>query len=309
MIKIKLVSSPDTNRKIILVQPRDRASPNPFLRPAGAQRPTAAVDATPRKTKTLAPVRPALAVEVEYRKKLLRLIDAMQRSTAHWVAAAYRADPPHIAQDELPAAALSRRVRRLSADWRRRFDDLAADLAKFFARSIAQRSDVALRRSLERGGMAVRFTMTPAMRDVYRAVINENVSLIRSIPARYFQEIEGIVARSVATGRDLKQLSDDLQHQFGVVKRRAHLIARDQNNKAGASLQRARQLELGITQAVWIHSTAGKEPRPSHLKAGRDKIVFDLATGWYDPDEGKHILPGQLINCRCVSRPIVPGFS
>jgi uncharacterized protein with gpF-like domain len=261
------------------------------------------------RTKTFAPVRPALALEVEYRRKLLKLIDAMQRSTAHWVAAAYRADPPHIAQDELPASVLSQRVRQLSSQWRRRFDELAMDLAKFFARAIAQRSDVALRRSLEKGGMAVKFTMTPAMRDVYRAVVNENVSLIRSIPAQYFTQIEGIVARSVATGRDLRQLSDDLQAQFGVTKRRAHLIARDQNNKASGSLQRARQLELGITQAVWLHSGGGKEPRPSHLKAGRDKVVFDLATGWFDPDEKKHILPGQLINCRCVSRPVVPGFS
>ena len=258
--------------------------------------------------KTLAPVRPSPAIGAEYRRRLERLIDEMGRSVAHGVKVEYRKNPPEVAHDELPSAAMSAAMRRLAARWQRRFDDLARDMARHFATDVAKRSDAVLRRALAKGGMSVEFKMTRGMRDVLGATVHENASLIRSIPASYLSKVEGAVMRSVQTGRDLKQLSDDLRREFGVTRRRAALISRDQNNKATAALQRVRQQELGIKQAVWVHSGGGKTPRPSHLRAGRDKVVFDLETGWWDPDEKEWVLPGQLVNCRCVSRPVIPGF-
>jgi SPP1 gp7 family putative phage head morphogenesis protein len=113
--------------------------------------------------------------------------------------------------------------------------------------------------------------------------------------------------RSVQSGRDLQQLARDLQREFGVTKRRAALIARDQNNKATAVFTRTRQLELGMTRAVWMHSHGGKEPRKTHLKM--DGRGYDTRRGMWDPAESKYIFPGELINCRCVSKTIVPGVS
>ena len=269
------------------------------------------LDAKPRKRIRVEakPVRPSAAIEAGYRKRLNALVEQMHRSVNYWLLAAYRQNEPEITQDESPAAGLRRAMRRLAVRWQRRFDQAARDLARYFAFEVARRSEAALHKTLREGGFSVKFKLTPAMNDVLQATVNENVALIRSIPQRYLTQVEGFVMRSVQTGRDLKQLSDDLQHEFGVTKRRAALISRDQNNKATANLQRARQLELGITHAVWVHSAGGKEPRPSHVKAGRERVVFDLREGWWDPHEKKHVLPGQLINCRCVARPLVPGFS
>lgn len=267
------------------------------------------VKVTRRRDGTLSPVRASPAIEAMYRRKLDRLVEEMNRSAVYWLTVAYRRTPPVMAQDDSPARNLSVAIRRLARRWQRRFDLAAQELARYFARDVAKRSDEALRRTLEKGGLSVKFKMTPAMNDVLSSVVQENVSLIRSIPQRYFQQIEGYVQRSVQTGRDLHQLSEDLQHNFGVTKRRAAFISRDQSNKASAALQRVRQQELGIKTAVWVHSGGGKEPRPSHIKAGRDRVIFDLETGWFDPDEKKFILPGQLPNCRCVSRPIITGFS
>ena len=87
----------------------------------------------------------------------------------------------------------------------------------------------------------------------------------------------------------------------------AALIARDQNNKATATITRARQEDLGITHAYWIHSNGGKKPRPSHVKAGQEKTVYEVSKGWFDPDEGEYIWPGMLINCRCVCKAILPS--
>lgn len=263
--------------------------------------------------RALNPVRPRPTLEAEYRRRLLVLIEAMQRSLVYWVCAAYRKNSPEMhalmAADDSPAAVLRGEVRRLTRRWQRTFDNAAPELAEYFATQVQDRTDSALTSILRRAGISVRFKTTRAVNDVLRASIAENVSLIRSIAQNQLTAVEGAVMRSVQTGRDLAGLTAELEDSFGVARRRAELIARDQNNKATAVIQRVRQTEAGITEAIWIHSGGGRHPRPSHVKAGRDKVRYDVRTGWFDPHEKQHILPGELINCRCVSRPVLAGFS
>jgi len=214
-----------------------------------------------------------------------------------------------LAQDESPADALRRAVKRLARRWFRRFDVMAIQLAEYFAQNIASRSSAQLKKILKDGGWTVEFKMTAAMRDIVDAAVHANVQLIKSIPQQYLGQVEQVVMQSVQTGRDLEYVSNELQGRLGVTKKRAALIARDQNNKVSAAISRARQIEIGIEQAVWVHSGAGKEPRPSHVEAGRDKVRYNVRDGWWDPHEHKNILPGELINCRCFGRAVVPGFS
>ena len=266
----------------------------------------------PTQPRLLRGVRPAAALEAEYRRRLLALVRQMQASVLREVTSAYRRRPPEVADmagDESPAAALRAAIRRLARRWLKRFDEGAPRLAAWFAKSAAQRSDAALRKILKDAGFSVEFKMTAAQNDVMQAAIAENVALIKSIPQQVLGQVEGLVMRSVQVGRDLGGLTKDLKKQFGVSDRRAALIARDQNNKATAVLTRVRQVEAGITQAIWCHSAGGKTPRPSHVKAGRDRVQYDVTKGWFDPDLGKYIWPGTEINCRCFSRPVVKGFS
>lgn len=203
-----------------------------------------------------------------------------------------------------PAERLSEVVRELAERWQRNFDEAAPKLAEHFASAVADRSDTALRSILRKGGISVRFQPSEAQRDIMAATVQQNVSLIKSIPQQYLSDVEGLVMRSVQTGRDLGQLREDLMSRYGVTSRRAELIARDQNNKATSALQRARQSELGITEAVWIHSGGGREPRPTHVANNNKR--YNVAQGWLDPAEGRRIWPGELINCRCVSRAVMP---
>jgi SPP1 gp7 family putative phage head morphogenesis protein len=277
-----------------------------------------ALISTPRRSirrkneKVLKAIRPNAGLTALYQAKLNSLIDEMNRSVAHWVESAYRQNEPEVSQlaeDESPAAAMRAAIRKLASRWLKRFDDAAPKLADWFATKASGRSDAVLKKILKDGGFSVEWKMTRAMNDVVQATIGQNVSLIKSIPSQYLNQVEGYVMRSIQTGRDLGQLSTDLQREFGVTKRRAALIARTQNNLATASMTRVRQQEAGITEAIWVHSGGGKEPRPTHLKAGRDRQRYDVSKGWFDPEVGKNIWPGELINCRCVSRPVVKGFS
>jgi uncharacterized protein with gpF-like domain len=233
----------------------------------------------------------------------------MHQSVMFWLKAAYRANQPRMAADETPAEALRRAMREMAARWLKRFDEASLKLAKWFGQSVEKRSSAALKKILKDGGFAIEFQMTPAMRDILDATVNANVSLIKSIPQQYLTQVEGAVMRSVQVGGDLGTLSKELQARYGVTRKRAALISRDQNAKATAAMTRARQLESGLTEAIWMHSHGGKHPRPSHVKAGREKTRFPIAEGWFDPDEGRKIMPGELINCGCTSKPVLKGVA
>lgn len=262
-----------------------------------------------QREKRLKPVRANKGIEVQYRRKLDRLIEEMHNSTIYWITAAWRhADPAtvQLAHDETPVSILRRTVSEMRKRWEKQFEQASKDLADHFAKDIMDRSDAALKRALREGGFTVKFRLTAPMKDVLDATVQGNVALIKSIPAKYLQQIESAVMQSVQAGRDLRSLTKTLENEYGVTRRRASLIARDQNAKATASMNRVRQLDLGIEKAIWRHSHAGEVPRPTHVKMDGKK--FDVAEGMYDSDEGRNIQPGELINCRCYSVPIIPGF-
>ncbi len=256
-------------------------------------------------------VHPNAGIEVSYRCQLQRLIEEMTNSTVYWIRAAWRKTPPTVtmAQDASPTVALQRAMSKLGAHWTDRFDAVARELAEKFADKSIRHTDAAMMAALKEAGFTVSFRATAAIEEAFNAVVAENVALIRSIPQKYLSSVEGEVWRTVSGGYDLQSLTQTLQSKYGVATyERAALIARDQTNKAKAAIEARRRTDLGIMQAVWQHSGGGHEPRPSHLKAGRDRVIFDIDKGWYDPDAGEFILPGELINCRCTSRAIIPGF-
>lgn len=260
------------------------------------------------KPKILRAIQPNVGIEMAYRRALTKMIEKMHDSVIYWITARYKANEPVIAADAVPATELQREVRKLARRWQKQFNVLAAELAEYFALDVSERTDANLRAILKRGGMTVKmFKMTDAQRDVLKATIQQNVSLIRSIPQQYLTSVEGTVMRSVQSGRDLEMMTKELTNHFGVTKRRAAFIARDQNNKATSALQRSRQIELGITEAVWVHSSAGKKPRPTHVNMNGKR--YDVTKGMWDEAEGEYVFPGQLINCRCVAKSVIPGFT
>lgn len=257
---------------------------------------------------TLDPIRPALPTQIAYTQRVDALVDDMAASLLYWLRAAYRQNTPatvELAQDSA-ASILQAAFDKLAARWQRKFDDLSFSLARWFAAGSKERVDRLMRQGLRKAGFTVRFTMTKAMRDAYDAVVDENIGLIKSIGAQHLANVRVALNQSVQNGRDLGYLTDQLEKRTGITKRRAAFIARDQNNKATAVMVRTRAIEAGITKGVWLHSAGGKEPRPEHVAFSGQQ--FDLRKG-HDFDNGEGIVwPGTAINCRCVMRPVVPGF-
>jgi SPP1 gp7 family putative phage head morphogenesis protein len=259
------------------------------------------------KSKIARAVHSNIGLEIKYRHRIEALIDSMSASIEYWIKAAYRSAPPRVAilaHDASPFIEAQRRFDALGKRWQERADELAPKIADAWLKDQFNASDSAMRMAFREAGWAVKFTMTPAVRDAFNASLAENVGLIRSIPAQYLQQVEGIVARSYSQGRDLQTMVKELRALYPKARNRATFIARDQSNKANAVVNRTRQLELGITEAVWLHSHAGKEPRPTHVAMNGKR--FKIAEGMWDSAVGEFIQPGVLPNCRCVSRPILP---
>lgn len=257
---------------------------------------------------TLAPIRPSAPTRIAYQKRVDALIDEMANSLLYWLKAAYRADEPAAIDLGADALPLQNAFDKLARRWLRRFDTLSEQLSEWFATSVENRVDRTMKADMRKAGFTVKFQQSPAMREAVDAVIAENVALIRSIGAQHLEGVQVALSQSIATGRDLASLTEHLTKRVGVTKRRAALIARDQTNKATATMVRTRALENGITRARWQHSAGGKTPRPEHVKASRDRLVFDMTDGVnFENGEGT-VWPGTAINCRCVAIPIIPGF-
>jgi SPP1 gp7 family putative phage head morphogenesis protein len=215
-------------------------------------------------------------------------------------------DSPEFASDASPTKELQRALQRWGDKWVKRFDLMSKGIAADFAAKNQRATQIGMQASLKKAGFAVSFKPTRASIEAYKAVAAENVALIKSIAQKYHTDVQAQVWESVKRGGDLKTVSEKLEKTYGVTRRRAALIARDQNAKAKATIEAVRHQELGIKQAIWMHSRAGKVPRPCHVKMNNK--LYDLAVGMFDKEENEYVHPGQLINCRCTMRPYIPGF-
>lgn len=248
------------------------------------------------------------AVREWYRVKLQKLCRAMAKSMLLHLRAAYRNADFALDASADGTATMQRALKEWAPRWVDNFDAIATRVSRLFAQKGAADLDRRMMMQLVHSGFAIRFKPTRAMRQAYKAVVAENVNLIKSIPEQFLKDVKTSVWQSVMAGRDLSGLTQALQKNYGVSYRRAQLISRDQTNKAKAVFERARRQDLGITEALWVHSGGGKTPRPEHLRWGREKKRFEVKKGIWSEVDKQYVFPGTAINCRCTSRAIISGI-
>ncbi|MCK5611967.1 hypothetical protein KAR91_59405 [Candidatus Pacearchaeota archaeon] len=154
--------------------------------------------------------------------------------------------------------------------------------------------------------------LSPKIKSDIDLAIKNNVSLIKSIPAQHLGKVEDMVSRSLQSGGSA-ELTTNIQKLLpgtnAQTRRRAEFIATDQTKKIYAALNKSRMLEAGIEKFEWIHSGGGKMPRPFHIgkfPKGLNGGVYSLSDlPVIDKKTGERGLPGQLINCKCVMKPVL----
>lgn len=259
----------------------------------------------------LRPVRPPVAIQSEYHKKLKAFVQELDKSLFWWLRARYRQVDNDLIQTTQDGAMgdLVKELRRLERDWLKKANAFATETADWFSAKIQGYTSITIqnemkKRDLVRAGFDLKFSYhSMKERAVFKSIVTENVNLIKSIASQHLTQVTGIVLRGIESGHDLAKMSEALTKSFGVTERRAALISRDQTNKATQSLSRQRLMDYGVTKGKWLHTSAGKTYRESHVEM--DGEIYDLEEGCYDPDYGDFIQPAELVSCHCCCIPIV----
>ena len=262
-----------------------------------------------KKPKTIPPLRPSAGLEAWYRKQLKKEIRAMCHSVEYWLRAVYRSREDEIvAEDASPAWEIWDDLKKTMNRWQKHFDELGEKLARRFVGRLSKAEKARFEQALKNAGWTVKFQTPRGVNNIMQSGIIENVNLIKSIPEKYLTEVQSIVNVGIQSGKDLDYITRELHRQFEITERRANMIARDQNNKITAALDREHATNLGITDAVWVYTYGSKEPRHTHIEM--DGMRFKLSEGLYDPNPkvARKIQPAELINCRCMYRMLLPEY-
>lgn len=255
------------------------------------------------------PLTASAAVQTRYYASLRKMIDRMADITRREIERLYKRPSAreHFAEDESVASQARILLSALEERFSAIFDMPAKDIAASLADDVDRNSISTLRLSLKElsGGITLKTSvLTGELSEITKAVVAENVGLIRTIPAQYLNDVRGAVMRSITTGNGLADLVPYLRDKHNVTLKRARFIATDQTRKAYAGLNKARLEKLGVKKYEWLHSGGGQHPRKLH------QSYSGKTFSWDDPpiiDEktGERGHPGQLINCRCRAIPII----
>jgi SPP1 gp7 family putative phage head morphogenesis protein len=205
-----------------------------------------------------------------------------------------RSDSAETRADDL-ATDIKGLVAQVKVYFQRRYTEAEAErLAKKYAESsrnfTAQQIQDQFRRVLSVDALSA----SPAIEQAVKIATVENVALITSIPATFFDKIEKATFTALRTGAATDDLADEIKALYDVTDSRAAFIARDQIAKMNGVLTEVTQTSLGITGYIW-RTTGDARVRDTH--AALDGKHFD----WDDPPAPGH--PGQDYNCRCQAEP------
>lgn len=263
------------------------------------------------------------AAQARYVSALNKLVQKMTDETKKQITRLFRGEiaDDYFEQQETAAAmdaSLSSQSRILMNALTKKFTQLFATKAKDLAIGMVNDTDKTSKTNLHTslkqlsGGLSLKTGIVPpGMEDVSTAIVSENVSLIKSIPAQYFKDVTGSVMRSIVSGNGLADLIPAVSKYDGQTYRRAKNIALDQTRKAYNAINRQRMQAIGVKQFEWVHSGGGQHPRPSHQAMSGNIYSFDdlpvinleqVNAGYESPVKG---IPGQAINCKCTMVPVI----
>jgi SPP1 gp7 family putative phage head morphogenesis protein len=209
-------------------------------------------------------------------------------------------------------ASIGSQARILTNALRKKFAKLFGDIANpaaekmtnAAAKDSAQKLNVSLK---DMSGQLVLKTdiFNDSLRDVLTASVAENVALIKRIPEKFLDDVQGSVMRSIQSGNGLADLKPALE-QYGVKTRNwAKNVALDQTRKAYNGINAQRMQALGVKEFEWVHSGGSNHPREYHRDVLNGKIYsFDDLPHLDGPNQGERGIPGQAPYCRCTMRPI-----
>lgn len=139
---------------------------------------------------------------------------------------------------------------------------------------------------------------------VLQDFLDRQVHYITSLPIEAGQRVQALAKEAVIGGRRPSEIAEEIARSGEVSASRATLIARTEVARTASMLTQTRALGIGATHYIWRTS------KDSHVRASHKAMegqVCELANPPLLAD-GTRTHPGQIFNCRCTMRVIVPDL-
>lgn len=232
---------------------------------------------------TLDSIAPNSSITKWYREQMIAMMDEMRSDLVQDVIKPYRSE---LAMDGIldwMGHVMDSMVER----WQKRLDTLSERIANDMVGKCKNHYDRRLHNMLRKRGFTVNFRNTQRVEDQAKIGLEENIAMIKSVGNQYLDKVRAAVWRSVKNGYDMESLINQLKDIDEVEDRRIKNVAKDQVARLNQSFEDARAEELGITEAIWLHSSAVKTPRHEHVQANGQRYKIDegikFSNGWFKP--------------------------
>ena len=146
---------------------------------------------------------------------------------------------------------------------------------------------------------------TSAHGAVYKQMMDEQVTLIQSIPRKAAERVHLLTNEARYSGRRAEDIAQEIKLTGRVSESRARLIARTEVSRTAATFMQARAMSAGSEGYIW-RTSRDSDVRPSHQAMEGRYVRWDTP-----PKTDKSLDPyhaGCGPNCRCYPEPVLPDF-
>jgi SPP1 gp7 family putative phage head morphogenesis protein len=142
--------------------------------------------------------------------------------------------------------------------------------------------------------------LTPGdVSDTVQAALEWNTALVRDVAEETRRKISNAVFAGMQRRAPAREIAKEISDTVGLARSRSLRIAADQTTKLGAQLNRARQVQAGLTKYKWRHS-GKRHPREWHKD--RDGKVFPWDGPGSIPDDDEPSIPPY---CGCTGQGVI----
>jgi SPP1 gp7 family putative phage head morphogenesis protein len=138
-------------------------------------------------------------------------------------------------------------------------------------------------------------------------VYTENVAYytIKDFDVNRIPKMREQIAKFVLEGYRLDKVEDYLQKEFGIMKRKAEFLARNETATLLAEVKKASYQAMGFDMFIW-KCIGDSRTRDLHRHLNNTTWSYDRPP-IIDERTGQTGLPGQTYNCRCTAIPFASG--
>lgn len=187
-----------------------------------------------------------------------------------------------------------------------------AEILKPWARAVSRRMLTDVSRKDEREWRKISETMSSVIKSeltrsnptgrVLRALQDEQVDLITSLPREAAQRVHDLTIKGVETGGRANSVAAEIMRTGEVTKSRANLIARTEVARTSSLLTESRAKQIGSEGYVW-RTSKDQDVRKAHKEMEGRFVRWDSPPTLSD---GTTTHAGQIYNCRCYPEPVIP---